>query len=393
MLKQVFDREQLAKILTPSDVIEWRILATYGDVDTALTDISNHWKSSKLKLSALKEVIIKKKSVFMPSSVEDDLSIRLLDRFIRRIYKVRQSDRNRIIRQIKTILKDSGKYHILRLDIRDCFENIKFSEAISKLEDDLILSPACINLLKDIHENLTRIHNVDGLPRGLSISSTLAELHLENLDKKIASHPNVIYSARYVDDIIIISSKSDYQDLEASVRKFASNIGLEINTKPTKYYSNDSDTANFEYLGYEIKVQPKKNNPNTVSLKISQKKLNRIKLKIARSFSDHKRLPDIELLKRRLDYISMLKVVKKSKNGDLLAGIAHNYQYVTDKFDCIKPVDGFLCNMIKSTRFSLSPQDTNKIKNISIYSNVKNKKIGNFSKTKTTRIMRVLKDA
>lgn len=393
MLKQVFDKEQLANVLTPNDVIEWRLLSTYGDIDNAVTKICSYWKSTEHALSALKKVTIKKKPVFMPSIVEDDLSIRLLDRFVRRVYKVRQSDRNSIVRRLKTILKDSGNHHILRLDIKECYENIDLSEVISKLEDDLILSPECIKLLKGINSQLKSNHQIKGLPRGLPISSTLAELYLEKLDSKMASHPSIIYSARYVDDIIIISESNNTNILEEEIRGFLSGIGLDVNKNPKKYYSNESRTATFEYLGYEISVQPKSNKPNSVFIKISQNKINKIKFKISKCFSDHKKTPDISLLKRRLDYISMLKVVKKSKNGDLLAGIANNYQYVTDKFECLKSVDGFLCNMIRSARFALPTQQANHIGKISIYGNVKNKKVGKFSKSNTAKIMRVLKDA
>ncbi len=45
---------------------------------------------------------------------------------------------------------------------------------------------------------------------------------------------------------------------------------------------------------------------------------------------------DISLLKRRVEFLSLLKTVKKGKNGNLLAGIAHNYQYTTDNFECLK---------------------------------------------------------
>lgn len=393
MLKQVFDREQLAKILTSSDFIEWRLLSIYKDADDAITHISNYWKLKKLALSPLKKVTIKKKPVFMPSIVEDDLSIRLLDRFIRRVYKVRQSDRNRITRQIKSILKDSGEYHILRLDIKNCYENIDFSAVISRLEDDLIISPECINILKSINMDLISNHNISGLPRGLSVSSTLAELYLEDLDKRIASHPSVIYSARYVDDIIIISDKKKSLTLEDEIRKFASEINLNINNRPNKYYSHDANTANFEYLGYQISVQPTNDKPNMVNIKISKEKINRIKSKIAKCFNDHKKTPDFELLKRRLQYLSMLKTVKKSKNGNLLAGIANNYQYVTDNFECLKSIDGFLCNLIRSVRFSLPTQQANDIGKISFFGNAKNKKVGKFSKIRTVKIMRVLKDA
>lgn len=393
MLKQVFDKDQLAKIITRSDILEWNIISTHGDVKTAITNIVNYWKSIKLKLKPLDKKTIRKKPVFTPSIAEDDFSIRLLDRFIRRIYHVRQSDRNRIVRQLISILKDSGRYHVIRLDIKDCYEQINLKKIINKLEDDLILSPECINLLNQISEQLRDSHNVHGLPRGLSISSTLAELYLESLDKKITSHPKVIYSARYVDDIVILVHQGKEQEVEREIREIVNDIGLAINERPDKYYSNPSNTAKFEYLGYSIKVEPVNNKANKVIVTISNNKLNRIKSRIIISFFDYHRRKNIDLLKRRLDYISMLKVVKKGKNGDLLAGIAHNYQYVTDSFECLKPIDGFLCHHVKSKRFSLSAQEISRIMKISIYGNVKNKKIGNFTKNRTINIMRAWEDA
>ena len=88
----------------------------------------------------------------------------------------------------------------------------------------------------------------------------------------------------------------------------------------------------------------------------------------------------------------MLKIVKKGKNGNLLAGIAHNYQYVTDEFECLKSIDGFLLHHLNSARFQLNQAQLNAINKITFYGNVKNKKVGNFSRIKTIQIMQVWKD-
>lgn len=89
----------------------------------------------------------------------------------------------------------------------------------------------------------------------------------------------------------------------------------------------------------------------------------------------------------------MLKVVKKGENGDLLAGIAHNYKFVTDSFECLKKVDGFLFNQLNHHRYNLCPQHKNRVERTSIFSNVKNSKIGNFTKTQTSEIMRAWNNA
>jgi len=393
MLKQVFDGEQLSKVLTSSDVWKWDLLSDYGDVETAIDHTVQHWKSQDLALSPLEKRIIKSKSVFTPAIMQDAFSVKLLDRFVRRIYKVRQSDRNRIVRQLITLLKDSGNHHVLRLDIKNCYESIQFKYLINKFEDEMILAPECTKLFNGILEDLRINHDMHGLPRGLSISPTLAELYLETLDKKIASNSNVIYSARYVDDIIIVTPGGKEGEVKKDVEASMNKMGLFLNNNTNKYYSGSSRFAEFDYLGYAIKVEPKNSKPNKVNVKISRNKLDKIKSRIAIAFNDHRKQKNTSLLKRRIEYLCMLKKVRKGRNGDLLAGLAHNYQYVTDGFECLKSVDGFLFQQLNSPRFALSQQEQNEIKKVSIYGNAKKGNVGNFSKKQTARIMRVWENA
>ncbi|MDW7549819.1 antiviral reverse transcriptase Drt3a [Pseudoalteromonas peptidolytica] len=393
MLKQVFDKEQLSKALTSSDVWKWNVLSVYGDVESAIELTVQYWNLYSLTLKQLEASTAKGRTVFVPAVMQDALAIKLLDRFIRRIYKVRQSDRNRIIRQLITLLEDSGNYHILRLDIKDCYESIKLAQLIKKFEDELILAPECIRLLYSIMSDLQTNHGVHGLPRGLPISSTLAELYLEALDKKIAVHPNIIYSARYVDDIIVVMPVGKEAGVKADVETLMNEMGLAINYSPEKYYDKATKSAEFDYLGYAIAVEQKNGKPNKVTLKISRSKLNKLKSRIVIGLFDHKKQNNISLLKRRLEYLCMLKVVRKGKNGDLLAGLAHNYQYVTDNFECLKSIDGFLCQQIANPRFGLTQQEQDKIKKVSIYGNARKGSIGKFSKRQTIKIMRVWKSA
>lgn len=393
MLKQVFDKEQVSKVMQSADVWKWQLLKNYGGVDNAVCHILASWKQTSLNLSLLTSGRAKGKSTFRFTNIEDHFAARLLDRFIRRIYKIRQSDRNRIVKQLISVLKDSGEHHVLRLDIKDCYENIKLKSLIEKFESDLILAPECIRLLKCINRDLIENHSMEGLPRGLCISPTLAELYLEILDKKISSIPEVIYSARYVDDIIIIIPKKKKDSIETIIEEKIHEMNLSINRESSKHYSENSKSAKFDFLGYAISVSGRKNNQNTVSITISKAKLNKIKSRIAKSFSSYKHDTDISLLKRRLEYISMLKIVKEGINGDLFAGIANNYRYVTDGFECLKPLDGFLSNQINHPRYCVSQADKVKINKISIFANVTNLKVGNFTKSKTSEIMRVWKNA
>ncbi|HCG8031789.1 RNA-directed DNA polymerase [Vibrio parahaemolyticus] len=392
MLKQVFSREQLSKVVSPTDVRRWNLLSEFGDVDTALEQTIGYWEGSGLALSPINAKLINGKTVYTPSRVEDSFAIKLVDRFVRRIYKVRQSDRNRIVKQVITLLKDSGDYHVLRVDIKKCYESILFDNIISKLQNDLILSPECMNLLNDISRQLKDRFNFTGLPRGLSISPTLAELYLEDFDKKIAASNDVIYSARYVDDIILITTNNKKNIVIDFLVEILSEMGLKLNGDDNKNFSGSSINANFDYLGYSISVIPKKDKPNQVNVTISESKLKKLKSRIIISLHENSKNKDISLLKRRVEFLSLLKTVKKGKNGNLLAGIAHNYQYTTDNFECLKSIDGFFINQLQNPRFGLTLPEVNKIKSISFYGNAVKRNIGKFSRKKTTKIMQIWKD-
>ena len=389
MLKQSFTKESLVKILTSSDVWRWGLVQNYGSIDAAVRYISEHWKNNGLKISELKSTTLKKNNIFNVTRPEDDFAIRLLDRFIRRIYKVRQSDRTKIVKQVSTLLHDSGDHHIIRLDIKNCFESIKLKALIDKFEDDLILAPECLKLLKAINHNLIKNYNTHGLPRGLSISPTLAELYLETLDKELASNPHIIYSARYVDDIILFIPSNSEEIVKVAINTILKKLGLTINTDLEKYYSNPTKNASFDYLGYSIQVSTQKNKENRVCISISNSKINKIKHRIVKSLINYKKTKNISLLKQRLEYLSMLKTVKKGPNGHLLAGIAYNYQLVTDNFESLKTIDGLFLNQIKEARFSIPILDRLRIEKISFFSNAKNKKIANFTKNKTSEIMEI----
>ncbi|EGR3169552.1 hypothetical protein DLH85_26315, partial [Vibrio parahaemolyticus] len=132
--------------------------------------------------------------------------------------------------------------------------------------------------------------------------------------------------------------------------------------------------------------------PNQVNVTISESKLKKLKSRIIISLHENSKNKDISLLKRRVEFLSLLKTVKKGKNGNLLAGIAHNYQYTTDNFECLKSIDGFLINQLQNPRFGLTLPEVNKIKSISFYGNAVKRNIGKFSRKKTTKIMQIWKD-
>lgn len=392
MLKQTFDNTAIAKVLTPEDVWRWNLWSKPEEKEGAIEALENSIQAKNFNISALKSEKRRGKTTYQANNIEDAITIRLLDRYIRRIYKVRQSDRNRVIRQVKTVLRDSGDYTVMRLDIKQCYESIDFEESIKKLKNDMILAPSCIRLLNSI-SSFCKKKKLKGLPRGLAISTTLAELYLEAIDKHIKVEEGFFYATRYVDDFFILIDKTKVEELEKNLKQKFDEIGLSLNDESHKKYIGSSQNAKFDYLGYNISVKSVNNRKNEVTLTISTKKLDKIKQKVAISLNENKKIPDFNLLKQRLTYLTVLKIIKKNDNGVLLGGLAYNYRYVSDKFKCLKTIDGFLMNMKNQSRFSFNNTEKEMLSKISFYSSVSKKKQGKYTRRKAAKISRVWKNA
>lgn len=373
MLKQLFNSKKILKVFSNKDIWRWDILNIYGNAENAANSVAHEWKNNGYKISSLKTKLIKGKTVFTTAELKDHLAVKLVDRYLRRIYKVRQSDRNRVVRQVITLMKDPSDLIFVKVDVKNCFESIVFTNLIGNLKSDLILAPNCIAILEDIAKQ-AQLSGEIGLPRGLSISATLAELYLEKLDKKLAKNTNIIYMTRYVDDIILVIPRDYCNYIYEDVDEALSELGLARNIEKSNTYLANQVNQGLEFLGYLMFSKNVKNKPNTVDVKIATNKVNKIKTRIALSFLEYKKNPNFKLLKDRIYFLSTLRVVKKNKNGTVLAGNAYNYMYATD-FSDLKNIDGFYFSLIRKSRYRLSNTEVDELRKISFYRIAKNKRV------------------
>lgn len=390
MLKQLFNKESILKVLSAKDIWRWKIIDQFGDCERAAKHISVLWQKSGINIQPLRTISVKGKVAYRAQSLEDTLALKLVDRYVRRIYKVRQSDRNRMVKQLITLLKDPGEFTFIRFDIKSCYENINFRNMLTKLKDDLILSPTCIKVLEQAVE-LTKSTGQSGLPRGLPISATLAELYLETLDMELAQNENIIYSARYVDDYIVVTPSSEASKTQDFINRTLDKLKLALNEDKSSVYQIDQVNDSIELLGYCLTSKRRSAKPNNVVVTISEKKIKKIKTRIVLSLLDYKQANSMsmfKLLKDRIYYLSTLRVVKKGKNGYLLAGNAYNYSLAGD-LSCLKKIDKFYHGLILRNQNIFSSPELIALRKVSFYGNAKSKKIMELTKNKSSRIQQV----
>ena len=273
----------------------------------------------------------------------------------RKLYKVKQSNRYDIIRQLTNVLDNNLPKCLIRTDIRDFYESIPKLEVLKKINKDLLLTPVSRNIIWHIlneYQNLSG--NNTGIPRGIGISAYLSELHMRSFDEAMMSCQDVAYYARYVDDIVLVfflknkHKTPDYLDFikeEMRKRCLKLNDGKEGSKNKTKKIDLLlPGNKNIEYLGYRINFGGKNKSPK---LDMSRKKINRYKKRINLAFEQqklrertNKKIANKILVKRMLFLSGNTRLVGRKQH--VLVGIYYSNSLLAENSNSLKELDEYL---------------------------------------------------
>lgn len=259
-----------------------------------------------------------------------DLVLRKLYNNIKRIYGVEQANRNQIVKQMVSLLKEESPKWVVRLDVRHFFESINRTLLVERFQEDGRLNYQSICLLKNLFTHPT-INPEKGLPRGLSISSVMSELYMKYFDLEIRRMDGVFYYARFVDDIVVFCSNSAAQtNVWTKVPDMLSKIGLQLNPQKSYRWDNQQQLVKLTYLGYTFLPKGKKD----VEVSIAERKVNMIKTRITRTFVRFTKDGDYDKLKNRIKFLTgNFTLYNPSTLLPIKVGIYFNYNMVTDKAD------------------------------------------------------------
>lgn len=341
MLNQSFDEKTLLKLTTKKEIINFKLGRSESDYISKLSQISKTINDEHFNFHSVSNFIYKNRVVYRTNSPEEFYILRKIADNIKRIYKIKFSNKDEIVSQVINILSDTSSYNIIRLDVKDFFESICFHSLLIKIEDDNILSNASLNYLKKLKKLLPP--NFNGLPRGLSISSVLSELYMEDIDEKIRSTPGIYFYARYVDDIIIISHNKNH-DID-HFRKIFIAKDLDLNKKSSYLkispINTNSKVLNFTFLGYIYHIHPSINEygDRKLSIDMSSKKIKKIKSRIISTILSFPKDYNHTLLINRIKFLSGNYLVRIDTNykqlfsdddsAALKGGIYYNNKFIT----------------------------------------------------------------
>lgn len=346
MLDQSFSPANFNKLLVPSDFAKYGLPLDHKKISKALSVIANNVSSQKIDFDDIEKIKKRDFEIFRCKTLSLSIVLRKLDDNIKRLYKVNQSDRFQIVKQARSVLEDAAPISIIRMDIKNFYESINRGVILDKINEDYLLTSMSKTALTAIFNN--RYFRVStGLPRGIGLSATLSELYIRQFDRIVRDLEGVLYYARYVDDILIISFKN-HDDINNAVKFELSTLGLQLNlgkhqtiklaNKGGAYCSCVHHCVcgkGVDYLGYRFsfpKGQPEKIGgfkPRFVEVDISPQKVAKIKTRLARTFLSYVGNKEFQQLANRIRYLTSNYVIPLSKKKNKLrGGIHYNYPLI-----------------------------------------------------------------
>lgn len=279
-----------------------------------------------------------------------------------------------IMKNLKLLLMEDVPYRIYRWDITkffESFDNVEVEKFINQIPN---LSPQSKRLLCSFLEKHKTLGGT-GTPRGLSLSSVLTELMMCEFDSEISAHSDTFFYARYVDDIIIITSANE---INQKFRHSAENIlpkGLKFNElkskespiigkSPSARRQNDRFIYSFEYLGYKISIKKRTNKDKhrIIDIDMADKKVKKYKKRLSRVFYDFAKNGNTELLIDRLRFLTKnFKVYNQHLERTKLSGIYYNYPAIQGNMSNLKDLDGFVRALVLGQKGRLGALLKNKL--------------------------------
>ncbi len=286
-------------------------------------------------------------------------TMKQLQHNINRTFRVKQSNRYLISKQVQGLLKDNFPKFVLRTDIKGFYENVSQEKLLKQINDNQLLSPkskALINSLFYSYNELTDqlekpASERKGIPRGAGVSAYLSELFMREIDNQIKRIDNVYYYGRYVDDIIIFfvpDWKMKIDDYKNTINEIIESVQLKMNLSKTFTYDleKNSSLMSIEFLGYVFEMKDLSYSRTYLSKNKKDKYVSRIEktFDVFKKQSVYAPNEAYKLLIHRINYLTKNTRLHKPKKG--LIGIYYSNSLVENDCEDLVYLDNELHKII-----------------------------------------------
>ncbi|MEE1673709.1 RNA-directed DNA polymerase [Agarivorans aestuarii] len=326
-------------------------------VRSHLKSVSRNLSDRKFRFHLTKSASqVNGKDVFLTgNSVDSFFAEKQIQKNIKYTYGVKQADRDLIVPQLRAVLDNKFPKMIVKTDIKSFYENINREILLKKLNESPILSLTTRKVIARLLESYGVESGEDlGVPRGIGVSAYLSELYMKSFDSEMASLPNLVYYARYVDDIVVVlspepgKSSQDYLNLiesKISKEKLSLNLGVD-KTKAIDFDQGDYNYT-FDFLGYKFNFSG-----GGIKLAMADKKRLKYQDRLNDVFSAYRKSCVKQPKESRRELLLRLKFLTyntrlSNNKGNALVGIYNSNRWITET-NCLQRLDNRLQGLANS---------------------------------------------
>lgn len=319
-------------------------------------------------------------------SAADFFLVKQIERNLSNAFDITLSDRHLMVTQLKILLSDTSPKSLLKADLQGFFESVPHPDLLAQLDSNRSLSRTSFQFVSQLLADYCSLSGSDrGLPRGVGISSFLAEIYLQPIDRAIKRLPRVTYYARYVDDIIVLSSRKSHDSPTDAVRTELRGLlrarGLSLNASKTKNFSSsEMSRRHLRLLGYEFKLSLSR---GEVDLDMSKQRFDRYVHRLDAVFHRYETMQQAgqsagaaSALVARLELLTGNHRVPQ-RSGNKLVGISFSNRALDQVSPRLARLDTILRDKLKSTE--LSPDLRTRLSSVSFSEGFSTTRFQSFS--------------
>jgi hypothetical protein len=182
MLDQAFSHRNLIRLCRKADIPTFR--KKFRRLEVIAKSLSTAVESGGFVPTPFSARRKKGFTIYSTEDYANVLALRKINDTVRRLYRIRPSNRAAIVRQVLALLAESTPKTVLKLDIKSFYDNVDRDYLLRTLEQNHLLSGTTKKLLKQFFS--TSFPGLGkGLPRGACISATLAEFAMREFDATV----------------------------------------------------------------------------------------------------------------------------------------------------------------------------------------------------------------
>lgn len=357
--RQAFDGGGLGSEVRQSDFRDYRKVLSKSTRDQLVSDAVVRAATNFSGGCGLRYMQKGAREICRLDSYPTTLVLRKIASNLRLMTRSGPSERSRLIKVLLLFLQEEIRFRVYRFDVRRFFDSLSVEESLLQVGAGAVSRKTVELLATVLREHAAA--GKPGIPTGLVISASLAEVMMARFDEYVRKLPNVFYFGRFVDDIVIITNGTESptafgQDLSAALPK-ATRFGtskLDIIEVPKVEHGKASKAGKFDYLGYEFTIRDqivdKKKSERVIDVNLSERSLNNILSRVAKAFRKYSKDSRFDDLYLRVCYLtSNYRLFDPLVNRKRLAGIFHNHPFLTyHQGNSLRHLDGALRPLIFS---------------------------------------------